>query len=59
MSPKPCTSHKREFVNNDENSRDAIEMQFAIREWLHQLVTWRHLTILAAVILLFVWIAPF
>ena len=46
-------------MNNDENSRDAIEMQFAIREWLHQLVTWRHLTILAAVILLFVWIAPF
>lgn len=43
----------------DENSRDADIVPFAIREWLQGLVTWRHLTILAAVILVFVWIAPF
>lgn len=46
-------------MNNHENSRDAADMLFAIREWLHQLVSWRHLMILSAVILLFAWIAPF
>lgn len=46
-------------MNNDENSSDATDMLFAIRQWLHQLVTWRHLAMLAAVVLLFAWLAPF
>ncbi len=46
-------------MNIDENSRDASSLPFALRERLHGLVTWRHLTTFAAVILVFVWIAPF